>query len=112
MQRNSILEIDQHPFEHRLPFVHYSSPTTSSQFRFLGYKWNGIFLRLVRRYSFARLPEFSPLKCLQSSRITHVDPSYWLTCNSAALAVAPKAHAMARIAAVVLTILLLAALLR
>ena len=31
--------------------------------------------------------------------ITHVGPSYWLTSSSAALAVAPKAHAMARIAA-------------
>ena len=30
---------------------------------------------------------------------THVGPSYWLTSNSAALAVAPKAHARARMAA-------------
>ena len=30
---------------------------------------------------------------------THVGPSYWLTSNSVALAVAPKAHARARMAA-------------
>ena len=30
---------------------------------------------------------------------THVGPSYWLTSNSAALAVAPKAHARARMGA-------------
>lgn len=36
--------------------------------------------------------------------ITYVGPSYWLTCNSVALAVAPKAHAIRR-AAVVLILL-------
>ena len=42
---------------------------------------------------------------MQSSRmITYVGPSYWLTCNSVALAVAPKAHAIRR-AAVVLILL-------
>ena len=44
---------------------------------------------------------------MQSSRmITYVGPSYWLTCNSVALAVAPKAHAIRR-AAVVLILQLL-----
>ena len=44
---------------------------------------------------------------MQSSRmITYVGPSYWLTCNSVALALAPKAHAIRR-AAVVLILQLL-----
>ena len=45
------------------------------------------------------LHELSRLIMVAKCGTTHVGPSYWLTSNSAALAVAPKAHARARMAA-------------